>query len=176
MSASRQSKAAIINSLENAVVSLMKEMPFEKFSVKDLCERAGVGRSSFYRYYSSKEDVVCSMLLHLWRAWCNAEGIKDSARISPSSARAFLRHCYENKEIFDLIHRNKLSGLFPHIIEKNHEGGVHDYRILFFCYGVFGILREWWSRGCVEPLEELTHVFNSLSILDDRIGPRPDSN
>ncbi len=168
MSASRQSKAAIVNALENSVVALMKEMPFDSFSVKDLCERAGVGRSSFYRYYSSKEDVVCSMLLHLWQAWCKSENMKDQSVISPVSARSFLRHCYENKEIFDLIYRNKLNSLFPIIIEKNHEGGLHDYRVLFFCYGVFGIIREWWMRGCIDPLDELMHVLDSLSILDDR--------
>ena len=169
MSVRRQSKTAIINALENALVSLLKEMSFEDFSIRDLCNRAGVGRSSFYRYYSSKEDVVISFLLHIWRVWCDAEGVKIRVIISPDTARAFIRHHYDNKEIFDLIYRNKLDSLFPQIVEKNHGGKEEEYREIFFCYGVFGILHEWWKRGCKDPQEKLIHTLDSLSLLDKRI-------
>ena len=40
-----------------AIYQLMYTTPYDKISVKMICEKAGVSRMSFYRYYSTKEDV-----------------------------------------------------------------------------------------------------------------------
>lgn len=40
-----------------AVYQLMYTIPYDKITVKMICEKAGVSRMSFYRYYSTKEDV-----------------------------------------------------------------------------------------------------------------------
>ena len=40
-----------------AVYVLMLKRPYEEISVKEICERAGVSRMSFYRYYNNKEDI-----------------------------------------------------------------------------------------------------------------------
>lgn len=40
-----------------AIYQLMFTIPYEKITVKMICEKAGVSRMSFYRYYSTKEDV-----------------------------------------------------------------------------------------------------------------------
>lgn len=164
MSVSRQNKYAIMNSLENTIVEIMKEKPFTEISINELCARADVGRSSFYRYYSSKEDVIISLLLHQWYAWRKAEGADDYNIISYESACSFIRHVFATKELFELIHRNNLDNLFPLIVERNARGskrGTH-YKTAFFCYGVFGILRDWWKGGCKESQEELIAVLREV--------------
>ena len=40
-----------------SLYSLMLKRSYEEISVKDICERAGVSRMSFYRYYNKKDDV-----------------------------------------------------------------------------------------------------------------------
>lgn len=40
-----------------AIYQLMYTTPYNKITVKMICEKAGVSRMSFYRYYSTKEDV-----------------------------------------------------------------------------------------------------------------------
>lgn len=40
-----------------AIYALMLKRPYEEISVKEICERAGVSRMSFYRYYNNKEDI-----------------------------------------------------------------------------------------------------------------------
>ena len=37
---------------------LMDGYGYEKISVTDIVKKAGVGRSTFYRYFKSKEDVI----------------------------------------------------------------------------------------------------------------------
>ena len=164
MGASRQSKVAIMNSVENSLVALLREKPFNDIFICELCERAGVGRSSFYRYYASKEDVMISLLLREWYAWRHQEGSNDYNVISHESACSFIRHCYALRDLFDLIYSNELDRLFPTIIKKNAEGseGGKNYKISFFCYGVFGILRDWWERGCEESPEYLIKILEEV--------------
>ena len=164
MSVSRQNKAEIMHSLENTLVLFMKETPFAEISIQELCERACVGRSSFYRYYTSKEDVLISLLLHQWRAWCDSEGTKAYSIISHASARSFIRHVFATKELFELIHTNGLDNLFPIIVERNEVSNRPErhYKIAFFCYGVFGILRDWWMGGCKDSAEDLIRVLDDV--------------
>ena len=35
----------------------MISRPYEDITVKDICDRAGVSRMSFYRYYNNKDDI-----------------------------------------------------------------------------------------------------------------------
>ena len=44
--------------LRNAMLAILDEKPFEKISVTEICERAGVSRITFYTHYGSKYDLV----------------------------------------------------------------------------------------------------------------------
>lgn len=47
-----------------ALFKLMNEYRYEKISVTDIAEKAGVGRATFYRYFKSKEDVILYYFEH----------------------------------------------------------------------------------------------------------------
>ena len=40
------------------LLDMMAEQDFDLISVSDLAHRSGVGRASFYRNYTSKEDIL----------------------------------------------------------------------------------------------------------------------
>ena len=48
--------------LYTALMELMKEKKFEKISIGELCDRAGVSRMTYYRSYNSKEDILLQHL------------------------------------------------------------------------------------------------------------------
>lgn len=41
-----------------ALFRLMNEYRYDKISVTDIAQKAGVGRATFCRYFKSKEDVI----------------------------------------------------------------------------------------------------------------------
>ena len=47
-----------------ALFKLMNEYEFEKISVTDVANKAGVGRATFYRYFKRKEDVIVYYFEH----------------------------------------------------------------------------------------------------------------
>lgn len=54
MAASNITKRA----LATALWELMKEVPFDKIQVANICERCGMNRKSFYYHFKDKYDLV----------------------------------------------------------------------------------------------------------------------
>lgn len=51
--------------LHQALFSLILEKRYEAISVEDICERANIGRSTFYAHFTSKDDLKRSGLMRL---------------------------------------------------------------------------------------------------------------
>jgi AcrR family transcriptional regulator len=52
------SKAPARDRLAQAAFALFDERGYEQTTIDDITERAGLGRSTFFRYYRSKDDVI----------------------------------------------------------------------------------------------------------------------
>ena len=50
--------AYVTGRLTDALLSLPEKKPLEDISVSELCDGAGVGRTSFYRNFACKEDIL----------------------------------------------------------------------------------------------------------------------
>ncbi|STY61870.1 TetR/AcrR family transcriptional regulator [Mannheimia haemolytica] len=48
--------------IQNALIELLDEKPFEKVQVQEIIEKALVNRTTFYRYYSGKSDLVGKLI------------------------------------------------------------------------------------------------------------------
>jgi AcrR family transcriptional regulator len=53
--------------LQQALISLILEKGYEAITIKDICDAANVGRSTFYAHYTSKDDLKRSGLENLRR-------------------------------------------------------------------------------------------------------------
>src|SRR6201993_4790367 len=52
------SKPAVRDRLAQAAFALFDERGYEQTTVEDITEQAGLGRTTFFRHYRSKEDVI----------------------------------------------------------------------------------------------------------------------
>lgn len=46
-----------------ALVRLLQKQSFEKLSVKDICEEAGINRSTFYNYFDDKHQLLDAVMI-----------------------------------------------------------------------------------------------------------------
>ena len=73
------------NRLGNALIALIEEKPIDEVTVREVLNRAGVGRSTFYVHYSDKNDLFLSVLeqgLEMWTTRLSRQREKSN-RVAP---------------------------------------------------------------------------------------------
>lgn len=58
-------KTNTYNYLETALVQLLRKTKYEEITVKDLVEKAGISRMTFYTHFTSKQDFVDFLVDHI---------------------------------------------------------------------------------------------------------------
>ena len=51
--------------MDEALIALMQKKEFEYITVKELCDKAGVNRSTFYLHYENMSDLLEETLQHI---------------------------------------------------------------------------------------------------------------
>lgn len=148
--------------LENSLLNLMAQTPYQDITVTDLCRDVNIPRRTFYHYFGSKEDVLESIIETLVQQ-CFLEGDfrlhPDTKHIEQRFARIFRFWDQENREKLNALIKNGLesrllacssrwvqkerSGLIqqlnmdPKLVEIGLMVGITDFFTLLF----------YWSRG-----------------------------
>ena len=94
------------DAIVEALFALAIEKGYEHVSVKDIVDRANVGRTTFYAHYNDKDDLLNSVLGMLFASISDMLSLEDTADISP--ARALFEHVDSHEHLqrafdFELI-------------------------------------------------------------------------
>ena len=148
-----------------ALIQLMKERDISHITVKDIVKRAGVGRSSFYRNFDSKEDILLyyiNLLFDITEETVNP--------FSDDHLRAFIisqfRLYKENKDFFVVLQKNHLLHLLYKQSDFNAKQKIeafhlyrNPYQAIFFSSAAVGVTIQWIENDFKESEEELTDMF-----------------
>ena len=85
--------------LGEALVDLIVERGWDGFNVRDLCDRADVGRSTFYLHYADKEEVLAGGFADLGRE-LRAQLARSGAPAPLAFSRGLLDHAHEHLRVF----------------------------------------------------------------------------
>ena len=95
--------------LREALLALMHEQGWDEIDVRQICERANVGRSTFYTHFTSKDDLLSGGFDDLRRMLQQAARSTDAAsakgRRQPrlSFALGLMEHAWENRRVFRML-------------------------------------------------------------------------
>ena len=101
------------DALMDALTGLLGEKPFDKISVKELCERARIRTATFYTHFSDKYDFFAWMIKERRSASFDP---KHAAKLGDddfyrSLVRTSLTFLQDNEELIQNIGRNDLLGI-----------------------------------------------------------------
>jgi AcrR family transcriptional regulator len=88
--------------LTEAALALFDERGYEQTTVDDIAERAGVGRTTFFRHYRSKEDVIFpdhDQLLQLIRDRLSATSHSTALAAVSDAVRLVLLHYLDEGDL-----------------------------------------------------------------------------
>ena len=87
-------------SLHEALVTLILERGWDAVSVRDVCERADVGRSTFYVHFADKENLLLSGFDELHEAM---EQVRSSAKVPFGFLGPLAAHAAENARLVQAL-------------------------------------------------------------------------
>lgn len=154
--------------IADALFSLMEHTHFNKITITALCEKAGVGRKTFYRNFELKEDVIEFQL----------DNMREEYRkgIIPSDTNGYLYHHFSyirnNADRLILLYKNGFSSLInekfmlllPEMMPLLSADPVEqEYRSSYIVSGIKAVEYTYVKRGCTEPVEQVVEfVMNAL--------------
>lgn len=162
--------------MKRAMLELMNTMPFEKITVRLICERADVNRSTFYAHYADIDDMIVQMETNLQKKLM--ENYPVSGEIPPFSTESFtifLRFIQEHKDFYRVA--LKIRREFP--LKQGFEplweqvirplclrAGISSESEMMFYFvgfqaGFTMILKRWVEQECVESEEKIAQIIQN---------------
>lgn len=160
--------AYVIGHITDALLGLLREKPLEGISVSELCGRAGVGRASFYRNFSSKEDILRAYIHGLFREWA-ADGALWEGKALSELLRAMFSHFENHFEFYSLLNQRGLVCLLKDVITglcgpRPEDPKEAAYSKAYAAYALYGWIELWFQRGMRESADEIAGMFKERGL------------
>jgi AcrR family transcriptional regulator len=137
-------------SLSAAFIGLLKERDWDQIRVQDICDRANVGRSTFYNHYVDKEGLLVGGLTDLGAEIKANYGKKAGAK-DFWFARGMLEHILPSEDLFRSI-------------QHNHSGAILKAR---FCQLAVELARDCLkAKGLKEPRLDAAAYFTGGAFVE----------
>lgn len=167
------------DALVEAFFALAIEKGYEHVSVKNIVDRANVGRTTFYAHYSDKDDLLNSVLGTLFSSIGAMLSLEDTADISP--ARALFEHVDSHEHLqkafdFDLISakfQREVVLIVQRQLAKHAKASVDkrklELKAEIVSGGLIASLKWWLKAGKPYSAEEMAAMLQRSFVGDIRL-------
>lgn len=138
----------------NALLDMLKEQDIQSIAISDLIEKANVSRVSFYRNYSSKEDILIQEENRLFSEWKYQYDLADKE--SPQNfTKELLNYYQDHSKFYQSLYAAGLENIIINTIIQSADIKDDDSNTLAYfkssiAYMVYGWVHEWMKRGMQE--------------------------
>ena len=171
--------------MSQALVSLLEVKEFDYITVKELCQKAGVNRSTFYLHYETTMDLLSETIRRQLDDFLSyftpspnlSDGfltcpLEDLMFISEDYLLPYLNYIQEHKKIFrttvnhpDVFNNEKVyTQLFTYVFDPiltrfHYTEAQRHYVMRFYLAGITAIVMEWLKNDCRESVESIAQVI-----------------
>lgn len=170
--------------MDEAFLELLAEKDFQYITVKEICQRAGVHRSTFYLHYESLGDLLSESVekmmedfMHRFQedgflARMRSCPLEELVFVTPRYLFPYLSYIRDNRKLFrtsvehysTLGLQNNYRKLFQQVFEPILERFCvppqdRHYMMIFYLNGIIAVLMEWLENGCREDVEAIAGII-----------------
>ena len=166
---------------DEALLEILENKDYEYITIKEICEKAGYNRSTFYLHYENIDDLLDESIRHMISKFYNKFEVKHNILDKDNNDLIFINDDYlnpyldfvkENKIIFKLsyqrpnvlrvndIYSNLKKNILNPILEKYKvDEKKRNYMIDFYVNGIMAIIKEWVDNDCIEDKNFIIEVI-----------------
>ncbi len=172
--------------MDQAFLELLENKDFSYITVKEICAKAGVNRSTFYLHYETVEDLLSESVEYMNEQFLShmkqdtevfMTRIKECPveqlyLVTPKYLKPYLSYIQEHKRIFytaitkasTLRLDDSYNRMFQHVftpILDRYQVPVEDrrYMMTFYIQGMMAIITEWLKDDCKDSMEHIMAVI-----------------
>lgn len=181
--------------MDIAFLELLEEKDFEYITVKEICKKAGVNRSTFYLHYETVADLLSESVEYINKHFLDYMKInsidfasklhncppEELNLITPQYLTPYLSYIKEHKSIFRTTVKNagvlnldkSYSAMFKYIITPIMDRFKipqerRNYIVSFYISGLMAIISEWLKDDCKDSIEEVIKIIEDCVLPDNK--------
>ena len=172
--------------MDEALITLLEKKDFEYITIKEICDTAGVNRSTFYLHYENTSDLLketTHYIIDKHLAYYEIDKTRISLQfetckreelvfITDEYLVPYLTFIKDNQRLFKIsikqfnslsmneVYSKMFDHIFSPILERFHVSEKERaYVMKFYLTGVFAIVMEWLDKNCSDDIETVTRVI-----------------
>lgn len=167
--------------LQDSLIELMREKPINKITIKELCEKADVNRTTFYAHYTDQYDLLRKIedevLSWAKDAFNTIIGTVADETETIKGLEGICQYIVENskhlqvlmseqgdidfqKQLFTLVYQ--LWGM-PPLAGQNGDTDIKELYFIFAVNGSVGLIQHWLKNGLNQSAKEIAHVIYNMA-------------
>lgn len=166
VAANNRTKRRIIK----ALLRLMNEKNFSDITVSDIVVRAGVARASYYRNFSSKEDIIASAGAIIIDDYRQKTVGENRSVLEYESILRMFRYFRAYRSALLTLHKAGFTSVYMRMFGEFIEDAAGDmpfddirrYCIPFYFGAAFNVFVAWLEEGMRESPEEMAGLFHLM--------------
>ena len=173
--------------MDEAFLSLIDVKDFEYITVKEICSKAGVNRSTFYLHYETVADLLEESIQYMHRKFIDtfshkAKDFPDIGNcskdelmlITPEYLKPYLTFIKDNRKLYsaalkhpqifqaDKTYQIMFQSIFSPILERfGIPVNERQYHMLFFLNGIEGIILHWLKGDCSDSIDNIIKIIET---------------
>ena len=174
--------------MDLALISLLKKKPFEYITVSEICETAGINRSTFYLHYETIGDLLCETARYLIDDFLSyfSNDVKsisfnlidceldELVFIRDKYLTPYLTYIKEHEEVFGTalshnktfgfedVYKRMYDNIFNPILDRFHyPQSDRQYVMMYYLNGINAIILEWLKHGCDKSIKEVSDIISA---------------
>lgn len=171
--------------MNQALIELLYKKDYDYITVKEICEKAGVNRSTFYLHYETINDLLEECIENTKKQFISYfssknqklkdienSSLEELVFLTPDYLNPYLEYIRDNKKLYqvtvkkanimnlvNILNRLNEVVLKPILNRFKIDEKAQRYWIAYYIGGINSIICEWINNDCAEDNEFITKMI-----------------
>ncbi|MCD8306968.1 MAG: TetR/AcrR family transcriptional regulator [Clostridia bacterium] len=162
-----------------ALLKLLDKKTLDKITIRELCDEAGVNRSTFYTHYDTIEDILEEARRIIVDEFIERMDARKKAGADEDVLTAYLELIKKHMNFYR-IHMETTNPLsFTEMFKERILSSLHEkhgadapvidenrihYMARYYLLGIYAVIKEWVDGGCDESVDYIHSIIHDCTV------------